>query len=294
MKRVLTALLAGGARDRRCPPARQSSGVLGRVGAPGRLHVRVHGAGAAGSPRVSARPPPGRGAAGRPDLAPPRRRPRHRPPPFMLLAAAPLAFAIVMLAAPTPRAAAGSLGWASFGLPYLVLPVWSLYELHRLHPRLLLVFLVSVWVNDSVAFLVGSRWGRRKLAPLLSPNKTWEGSLGGFLGSAVVGWGGLAWLGAEPRWQRSWASSWCPRSRPSSGTWSSPCSSGRPRSRTRAGWFPATAVCSIGSMQLFLPGRCSTACSRPPVSRPGSRNSCSSNGRAPRRPRRQSCVRRVW
>jgi phosphatidate cytidylyltransferase len=121
--------------------------------------------------------------------------------PFVLLASAPLAFAIVLLAAPTPRAAAGSLGWASFGLPYLVLPIWSLYQLHQLHPRLLLVFLVSVWVNDSVAFLVGSQWGRRKLAPLLSPNKTWEGALGGFLGSAMVGWGGLAWLGIEPRWQ---------------------------------------------------------------------------------------------
>lgn len=121
--------------------------------------------------------------------------------PLVLLAIAPLAFAVVLLAAPTPRAAAGSLGWASFGLPYLVLPIWSLYELHRLDPWLLLVFLVSVWTNDSVAFLVGSLWGRRKLAPQLSPNKTWEGAAGGLLGSVVVGWGGLAWLGVEPRRQ---------------------------------------------------------------------------------------------
>jgi phosphatidate cytidylyltransferase len=60
--------------------------------------------------------------------------------------------------------------------------------------------LVSVWANDSIAFLVGSRWGRRKLAPSLSPNKTWEGSVGGLLGSAVVAWGGLVWAGIEPRW----------------------------------------------------------------------------------------------
>jgi phosphatidate cytidylyltransferase len=120
--------------------------------------------------------------------------------PFVLLASAPLAFAIVLLWAPTPRSAAGSLGWASFGLPYLVLPIWALYELHRLDRRLLLLLLVSVWANDSIAFLVGSRWGRRKLAPSLSPNKTWEGSVGGLLGSAVVAWGGLVWAGIEPRW----------------------------------------------------------------------------------------------
>lgn len=120
--------------------------------------------------------------------------------PFMMLAAAPLAFAVMLLAAPTPRSGAVSLGWASFGLPYLVLPIWSLYELHRLHPRLLLVFLVSVWVNDSAAFIVGSTWGRRKLAPRLSPKKTWEGALGGLVASAVVAYGGLVWLQAEPRW----------------------------------------------------------------------------------------------
>ena len=122
--------------------------------------------------------------------------------PFMLLAFAPLVFAVVLLAAPTPKSGATSLAWASFGLPYLVLPVWAVYELHRLHPRLLLVFLVSVWVNDSAALLTGSLIGKHKLAPRLSPNKTWEGSIGGFVGAAAVSWGGLAWLGVEhPRWK---------------------------------------------------------------------------------------------
>jgi phosphatidate cytidylyltransferase len=120
--------------------------------------------------------------------------------PFMLLALGPLVFAVLLLAAPTPKSGAGSLAWASFGLPYLVLPIWALYELHRLHPRLLLVFLLSIWMNDSMALMVGSMWGRHKLAPRLSPNKTWEGAIGGLLGSAAVGWGGLYWLGAEPLW----------------------------------------------------------------------------------------------
>jgi phosphatidate cytidylyltransferase len=91
-------------------------------------------------------------------------------------------------------------GWLSFGLPYLVLPVWSLYELHRLHSGLLVVLLLAVWGNDSVAFLVGSRWGRRKLAPRLSPNKTVEGALGGLVGGGLISAAGLWRLDLEPFW----------------------------------------------------------------------------------------------
>jgi phosphatidate cytidylyltransferase len=123
------------------------------------------------------------------------------PQPFMLLAAAPLFLAVVALAAADPRAGVASLGLACFGLPYLVLPIWSLYELHRLHPRLLLVLLVAVWMNDSAALLVGSKWGRHRLAPVLSPKKTWEGAIGGLLGAVAVGWAGLVWLEAEPLWK---------------------------------------------------------------------------------------------
>ncbi|MEO6064126.1 MAG: phosphatidate cytidylyltransferase [Thermoflexales bacterium] len=44
----------------------------------------------------------------------------------------------------------------------------------------------ATWLADSAAYLVGSRFGRRKLAPAVSPKKTWEGYLGGIL-AAVVG-----------------------------------------------------------------------------------------------------------
>ena len=48
----------------------------------------------------------------------------------------------------------------------------------------LLVFL-SVWANDSFAYLVGSKLGRHKLAPRISPKKSWEGFVAGLVGSAV-------------------------------------------------------------------------------------------------------------
>ena len=52
-----------------------------------------------------------------------------------------------------------------------------------LSPRQLLLVLVLVWVADSAAYFAGRRWGRRKLAPSISPGKTLEGALGGLLGA---------------------------------------------------------------------------------------------------------------
>ncbi|GAA6487930.1 phosphatidate cytidylyltransferase [Gordonibacter urolithinfaciens] len=50
---------------------------------------------------------------------------------------------------------------------------------------LVLGILLSVWANDSFAYLVGSRFGKHKLAPRTSPKKSWEGFFAGLAGSAV-------------------------------------------------------------------------------------------------------------
>jgi phosphatidate cytidylyltransferase len=53
---------------------------------------------------------------------------------------------------------------------------------------LLLLFpLVAVWVGDSAAYFAGSRWGRRKLRPSVSPAKTVEGGVAGLVGSVLAG-----------------------------------------------------------------------------------------------------------
>lgn len=49
----------------------------------------------------------------------------------------------------------------------------------------LLAILVTVKFSDTFAYAFGKLWGRRKLAPLLSPNKTWEGVGGSFAGALV-------------------------------------------------------------------------------------------------------------
>ena len=46
---------------------------------------------------------------------------------------------------------------------------------------LLLAIFIFIWVNDTGAYLVGSRWGKTPLAPSISPKKTVEGSIGGLL-----------------------------------------------------------------------------------------------------------------
>lgn len=47
--------------------------------------------------------------------------------------------------------------------------------------------LLCIWATDGTAYSVGRRWGRRKLAPRLSPNKSWEGYLGGVLAATASG-----------------------------------------------------------------------------------------------------------
>jgi phosphatidate cytidylyltransferase len=63
-------------------------------------------------------------------------------------------------------------------------------------PTLVVFLLCVVWAGDIAAMYVGRAWGRRKLAPALSPNKTWEGAMGSVAGSLLVT-GALLWLGAQ-------------------------------------------------------------------------------------------------
>jgi len=84
------------------------------------------------------------------------------------------------------RAALGAVGGLSFGLPYFTLAIVSYAGLHQISPWLLLLLLVIVWSGDSAAYMVGTRWGRKKLAPVVSPNKTWLGAVAGFA-IAVLG-----------------------------------------------------------------------------------------------------------
>ncbi len=102
-----------------------------------------------------------------------------------------------------------------FGLVYVAYPL-SLVALiwNRDDGKPLLLFLmVCVWAGDIAALYIGKNFGRHKLAPRLSPNKTWEGAVASLVGSMLAG-GAVYWLGdllsargnlilhvEEPLWQ---------------------------------------------------------------------------------------------
>jgi phosphatidate cytidylyltransferase len=89
---------------------------------------------------------------------------------------------------------ASSAALALGGAIVLVSAWYSLYVLQETAARLL-ALLGVVWLADTAAYFVGRRFGRRKLAPSISPGKTWEGVLGAVAAVAVY-YGLLWWLWA--------------------------------------------------------------------------------------------------
>ncbi len=70
----------------------------------------------------------------------------------------------------------------------VVWPTWFAFVVLRdASPWLLLAIAAVVWVADIAAYFAGRRFGRRKLAPGISPGKTWEGVIGALAGVAVYG-----------------------------------------------------------------------------------------------------------
>jgi phosphatidate cytidylyltransferase len=69
-----------------------------------------------------------------------------------------------------------------------------------LRPAHVLLVLLLIWIADTAAYFVGRRVGRRKLAPSVSPGKTWEGAVAALLGVlayAIISQGLVAALGAR-------------------------------------------------------------------------------------------------
>ncbi|HMU63084.1 MAG TPA: phosphatidate cytidylyltransferase [Nitrosomonas sp.] len=68
------------------------------------------------------------------------------------------------------------IGWLVL-LPTLL----AMYQLRTINPMILLIFMSVVWISDTAAYFVGKKFGKHKLAPQISPGKTWEGVMGALL-----------------------------------------------------------------------------------------------------------------
>ncbi len=110
------------------------------------------------------------------------------------LAAALFAVAVLISRRPL-EGSLPSVAVAALGLLLIVLPfcgvVWLARSAFpgagpRFGPRAILFLLATIWGCDSAAYYVGRTIGRHKLAPVVSPKKTWEGTIGGLLGSVLV------------------------------------------------------------------------------------------------------------
>jgi hypothetical protein len=102
--------------------------------------------------------------------------------------------------APFARSLFGTLATATWLSPLLLIPLFG--TLRGTSPSPWIAWLLAVvWSADTGAYLMGRRFGKRKLAPLISPRKSVEGLIGGLVTSALVGaLVAVNWLSAPLVW----------------------------------------------------------------------------------------------
>ena len=80
---------------------------------------------------------------------------------------------------------------SAFGLVtgvLVILPTWlALVQLKQTGALSLIAIMATVWVADTAAYIFGRTLGKNKLAPNISPGKTWEGAIGGGFGVVIYG-----------------------------------------------------------------------------------------------------------
>lgn len=67
--------------------------------------------------------------------------------------------------------------------------------------RWVVVACLTTWINDTGAYFIGVRWGHHKCCPYLSPKKSWEGTIAGWLSGTAAGMGLAIWLLELRLWQ---------------------------------------------------------------------------------------------
>jgi phosphatidate cytidylyltransferase len=87
-----------------------------------------------------------------------------------------------------------NMGYSTLGLIYISLSLGLLLNLRTYYPApvldtvnkiLVIMIVLSLWVNDTMAYLTGSVFGKTPLSAI-SPKKTWEGTIGGIVFSIII------------------------------------------------------------------------------------------------------------
>ena len=114
---------------------------------------------------------------------------------FWLLIALPWLLRHWQVRSPLALAAAG---WM------VLVPAWLALARLQAEPGRMLALLGIIWIVDTAAFLAGRAWGRHRLAPSISPAKTWEG-VAGACGAVAVYYVALSAFLPEWRWLHGWS-----------------------------------------------------------------------------------------
>jgi phosphatidate cytidylyltransferase len=84
------------------------------------------------------------------------------------------------------------------GFLYVGIPSFALLSLSWVWEVLVFWVFVVTWATDIFAYFAGRAIGGPKLAPRISPNKTWSGLIGGMVGAGICGWLLASWFEMEP------------------------------------------------------------------------------------------------
>ena len=77
--------------------------------------------------------------------------------------------------------------WRLIGFFYILIPIYCIIQIRLIDPYILLWMFVIIWSTDIFAFFAGRAIGGPKLAPNISPNKTWSGLVGGLVACSLIG-----------------------------------------------------------------------------------------------------------
>ncbi len=77
--------------------------------------------------------------------------------------------------------------WRLIGFLYISIPVFCLVKIRLIDADILFWMMLVIWATDIAAYFTGKIIGGKKLAPAISPGKTWSGFFGGLIAAAVLG-----------------------------------------------------------------------------------------------------------
>lgn len=115
-----------------------------------------------------------------------------------LLAAAAMLWEWHGITAKMPVSDGGRIGWLTSGLVYIGLGVTAVYMIREtLGFQGALWLMATVWATDTGAYAAGRTIGGPKIAPWISPSKTWAGLFGGMISAGLVSWLIGRWIDSD-------------------------------------------------------------------------------------------------